>query len=872
MNLFRYQWVTINFLGLSLLAYVITEPFDFRLLFLDTTLTGGDGGSWLQIAKHLKESLIPNGRLFGWDQGNFFGYANLQHYFVLPFLTVVLLSYLIPLTVALKIVTVSGFFALPFIVYWALHKLRYQAPIPLASAWISLAFLFHERYTMFGGNMLSMMAGEFCYSIAFSLMIVFMASFISDVKLQKISLRNGLLLGLIGLSHAFVFFIAILMPIFFLLNKPTRQTVKIILVTYLFGFLIMAFWVLPMLSSLNYTTPLKLIWRFPNTSQFLHSIHYETLLVTAICLTTFYSKPFRSGQGSFFAYLIICSTILYLIASALHIPDIRFFPAIFFFSLLLIIDRLAILISLHKVHRHIASISIVSLSIIFGGSWVYDENNEAADWFEWNYSGYESRQAFVDGRAEHIFNSLRGTYSDPRVAWEQGEHDLDFGTDRVFENIPLFTGRASTEGIHYASSISSLPITILNGEYSKTPASPSANIYSHYFIDTLPQRFEMFNIRDFIAFSPEITQLMKASEQFSVFDEQPPYTLFRWKNYNTQYVASPKYSPLVTNEFSDWKHRYANWFRRGQDLDLTIVNTHLISDQLREQFFGENVIELMPSGIINGAIRTPLQQAFVDNVTISNLSLSFDTNKPGTPHIIKVSYSPNWKSINAEPIFMVAPGFMMIYPKTEHIELVYARHWSEHIGAFLSLTGLLLILFFSRYKQLLPMQLSRPWVENSVSIVMLFRKPFLTVFCLILFFTSVWSFFEKRAIYSDYVTGTELALEGKLEEAVEYYKKNTTIDKVENIDDVDIPTSMYALARTYRDLGKTELAEKEFSRLIYYYPRWVYIDEIYWHLGEIYFNKGDLKQAKRMFEQCVNIEQIGINAERCRSRLTENAN
>lgn len=863
---FKQQGLVINVLGLLLLAYVISNPFNLNLLFYDSILTGGDGGSWQQIAVHLKESLIPHGRLFGWDQGNFFGYANLQHYFVLPFLIAVLLSYLLPLTIALKIVTVSGFFTLPFAVFWALRKLDYRYPIPLVGAWVSLAFLFHERFSMFGGNMLSTLAGEYCYSIAFTLMVLFLATVVSDIRQQKISLISGVLLGLVGLSHAFVFFISVLIPVFFLLNKPTRQTVKIIILVYFIGFLMMAFWVLPMLSSLNFTTPIKLIWRFPTLTELFQSAVYEVLVIALLCLFTFVNKPFRTLMGGFYVFMIFCSVILYLIASALHIPDIRFFPPLIFFSLLFIVDRCAILISLHKTQLNLAIFSLIGLSVIFGGSWVYNENNQAADWFEWNYSGYETKPAFIDGRADKLFHALRGSYSDPRVAWEQGEHDKDFGTGRVFENIPLFTGRASTEGIHYASSIFSLPITLLNGEFSNTPASPSANIYSHYFIHSLPERFEMLNIRDFIAFSPRITQLLHESDEFEVIEELAPYTLFRWKNYQTQYVVSPKYEPLLVKPYSDWKSRFTNWFRRGENQDISLVNGAFVAPELTRQYFSNNYIELNTIGMTNQLTKIPVEPASVINEKIANFSISFDTNKPGTPHIVKITYSPNWKSKNGEPIFMVAPGFMMIYPETQHVELIYTRLWSEYLGISLSLIGVLFVIFFLRRKNLLQEFLNRPQIELLVTGLLKIRQPFLVVLCCVVIYASVWSYYEKKSIYSNFIAGTALVQEGKLREAVERFKRNTSIDNIEHIDNVDIPTSMYSLARVYRDLGETELAKDMLSKLVYYYPRWIFIDEIYWHLGEIAFNQGKFDEASSLFEKCIDIEQIGVNAERCKKK------
>ena len=67
----KHYWLLI------LTGYVIITIFwmkrlDLSLLFKDTILTGGDSCSWYQIAHTLRYKLLPEGRLFGWSQDNYF--------------------------------------------------------------------------------------------------------------------------------------------------------------------------------------------------------------------------------------------------------------------------------------------------------------------------------------------------------------------------------------------------------------------------------------------------------------------------------------------------------------------------------------------------------------------------------------------------------------------------------------------------------------------------------------------------------------------------------------------------------------------------------------------------------------------------------
>ena len=158
------------FVDLLLLAAI--EAFmmcflDVRYLFYDTIVTGGDTASWQGMANHLLTELLPHGRLTGWDMGNFCGYPNFSFYFLPPFLLAALPSWLlqIPLTITLKFAIASGIFLFPVTTYLGLRNMGYRFPGPIIGAAASLLLLFNEPYTMFGGNVLSTLTGEFCLHV-----------------------------------------------------------------------------------------------------------------------------------------------------------------------------------------------------------------------------------------------------------------------------------------------------------------------------------------------------------------------------------------------------------------------------------------------------------------------------------------------------------------------------------------------------------------------------------------------------------------------------------------------------------------------------------------------------------------------------------
>lgn len=234
---------------------------DARYLFYDTVVTGGDSASWQGVADHLLRVLLPEGRLTGWDLGSFCGYPNFSFYFLPPFLLAALPSYLfgLPLTITLKAAICAGIFLLPVMTYLGLRAMGYRFPGPIVGAGATLLFLFNESYTMFGGNVLSTLTGEFCYMFAFSLFACFMGTLWRGVEREQGAVGNGILLGLIGLSHLFVFIPAVCLVVYlFLVRGRARYLLKVCLPA--FG--LMAFWILPLIAFRHpYTTPVYMIWQ-----------------------------------------------------------------------------------------------------------------------------------------------------------------------------------------------------------------------------------------------------------------------------------------------------------------------------------------------------------------------------------------------------------------------------------------------------------------------------------------------------------------------------------------------------------------------------------------------------------------------------------
>ena len=176
------------------------------LIFDDVTPTGGDMGSHVWAPAYLRDHLLSNFQLSGWSMAWYGGLPVYRFYMVIPALAIVALDTFLPYGVAFKLVAISGLVTLPF-TCWAFGRLaRFRYPLPELFAFAGLCFALNESTTIYGGNVLATMAGEFSFSIAISLMMLglgLLARGLDDGK-GRLMMWASIVLALACLSHGIV--------------------------------------------------------------------------------------------------------------------------------------------------------------------------------------------------------------------------------------------------------------------------------------------------------------------------------------------------------------------------------------------------------------------------------------------------------------------------------------------------------------------------------------------------------------------------------------------------------------------------------------------------------------------------------------------
>jgi hypothetical protein len=671
----------INIAVLILVVLFLFSYFKPELLLSKTITTGGDMASHYYTADYMKNYLLPHGKVSGWTPGNYAGFPILNFYFSLPFVLMALLSYIIPLEVSFKLITILGILSLPFTTFFFFKLVRFRFPIPVIAATFSLFFIFIEDYSMWGGNILSTLAGEFTYSIGLSLSILFLGTLYKGIKEKKYLMLNSVLLALIGLSHVYTLLFAGFSSFFFLLTKKDfKENFKYLSKIYIISFLLISFWILPLLSKLEYTTSYTIRWHLSSVWKLFPEILIPFMVLTVISLISLINKNIRKDKRIYYLFFpVLVGIFFYLTATKIGVVDIRFIPFIHLFIIFTGVFALDRLIRNLKL-KWVLPIIFIIITILWIG---YNEKGAIDDWIKWNYEGFEDKKQWPI--YDEINQYLKGNFNDPRVVYEHAHQHNRFGTTRAFESLPLFTNRATLEGVYMQSSISAPFIFYLQSEISKQSSCPFPNYKcSPLNLDNGAKHLKMFNVNHFIVISEEVKKALKNNTKFKLLKRIDEYEIYELTTNKGRYVEVPEYEPVVF-ETDDWKNISYEWFKRQELLDIPLVF-------VQEGFeYKANSLEKIP--------KIPINISCVINEAIKQEEIFFTTTCLNKPHIIKMSYFPNWKVEGAEKIYLVSPSFMLIYPEKNNVRIYYGKTKADIIGALFTILMIIILLFHKKWKK-----------------------------------------------------------------------------------------------------------------------------------------------------------------------------
>lgn len=794
--------VLFTFASAGLIASILGVAF----LNSDNWPTGGDAASHLLYAKLYADDLLFSGQILPWMPEVFGGLPFLSYYFPLPFIVMALLSKLTGVAVAFKWGSFLAAMLLPGAVFAASRRwLGFTWPAALFGALGALSFLVHEQNSIWGGNLLSTLAGEFSYSYGMLFALLSMMAWARAVTLQRGWLLAALLEAASGFSHGFPLLILGFSSFLLLLDcggagaartARFKRTLFMLMAGHALAFALLGGWLWPMLEMHGLTIPNDASFPLSGWHDLLPAALWPVLgggaLGLALLAFPGVRRGWQDGQRRTLCYFIGAgglAAVAFVAGDRLGVADIRFFPLVWLLGAvacgwLLGQSLAAIGAAGAGSFRLTAARALLAGAACLGMlGWLGPLVQKAPDWGLWNHSGLDAKPQWHN--LARLFPAMRGDLWSPRLAFEHDPANNDIGSTRSLEALPMFLNhRPVLEGLYMESAVLGPAIYQVQSEISAKPSSPLVRFPSGSLDPQFAARHLNFLHADTILLrSDEAKAAIEASGLFTKTAQASPFALYRLKDFDSR-LAQVVTQPLQLRPLDDWMQDAFAWFRTRSRFEAWLP------------VYGKD-LKLQAHQGAAPAVR---------EISLKRNEMVFETTAVGSPHLIKMSYHPRWQLASQGSLHIAGPGFMLVVPQEKEIRLVYGHTLVGKLGMTASAFALLLsiFLFWQGRRQRAQLRETVP-VEPSIG-----ARGWLPVAAGWLLLTTAGAYFALNSPEQVYLAGWEAMNANKYQQASERFSRAYALRKPP----AKKEEALFWLAKSSELGGQREQAKAHYRELI----------------------------------------------------------
>jgi hypothetical protein len=712
------------------------------LLLKDTTPAGGDMGAHVWGPAYLRDHILPHFWLSGWANDWYAGFPMYLFYMVPPALAVVALDILLPYGVALKLVSILGILALP-VCAWAFGKLAgLRFPVPQLFSIAAVFFLFDETFQIYGGNIASTMAGEFSFSIALSLALLFLGVFARGMRTGKYRAWAAGLFALTALCHVIVMFFAAIGALVLFLLWADRKRLWYAFTAGVVGALLAAFWYIPFWRDSKFMTDMFYERLSDNWAMFFPQETNISRIIFVLAAVGLIGAVLRGNRiGAFLG--IMC--IGYAVWAALwpNSPEIPVLGAVnlwnarllpFFYltrdflvamgvaEIGLLLARFvrpgeertvtwfrfgtlgfAVLFAIGALGLHLQNLPFFKQEWN-GKQWVYkagpiEVKSQPAyvdDWAKWNYSGYEGKDAY--GEYSGVVNTMKQIGQERgcgRALWENNNDEDKYGTPMALMLLPFWTDGCigSMEGLYFEASGTTPYHFLTASAVSQHSSNPVRRLdYEDGQVDKGVEYLQTLGVRYYLAFSPQMIAKADQNPQLTPIAQSGPWKVYEVADSSivTPLTTEPVVAVGAGDTRDSWLELGTSYFQHQSQWAALPAATgpadwQRVTLAKSGQTSDRDLATVAPSAPIQAI---PLPAVTVSDVKIKDNSISFHVDKTGVPVVVKTSYFPNWEVNGGKGPYRVAPNFMVVVPSSNDVTLHYGHTGTEYVAYFLSLLGI----------------------------------------------------------------------------------------------------------------------------------------------------------------------------------------
>ncbi|MFZ4811966.1 MAG: hypothetical protein ACOYL9_11530 [Ilumatobacteraceae bacterium] len=665
----------------------------------------------------IKRHLWDHGLLSGWASAWSGGFPLYRFYMVLPAFFSAVAGSVVPVGVALKVMTALPLVLLP----WAASHFAKVSGLTfggqMLTAGATLIFLFDSSNNSFGGNVASTVVGEYAYAWSMLLCILAMAVFARDLQLRRSGPGAGLVGGVAALCHPIGAMFLMTGLISQVALEPgaarRRAAVHFARCLVLIG-LIASFWYLPFLAYGEH----RIDAIFPRrtdymTIMFPFSPVLEIAFVGLAGLAVYEAvrRPWRPVIALAIAGAVFGLGVLFAPQGAIN--NVRLAPVWNLSRLMLAGVGASVVIGYvvervswkrQAVTRLAAPLGVIGV-LMFSISWSvgtlplgqrttlsFGEWTFVTD-YQWIIGPKRELPAQVQAQALSFGGLERGPY------WAEFQQLVstldDITAERGCGRLSYEFASTGRYGSIYALQL--LPrftddcVTTINGLLA---GSPNANRFQPVAESAYSLEAERYNARlpfeepdmargvrylrelgcqYFLALTPEMVAQARETDGMSELATVGPWSVFEVAD--VALVEPLSMAPYVDGSVAgrdEWSEASMKWFKQA--------------DSLAPRISSAGAAEWPSTAEASSA--APLPTTEVSAIVDDGDSIAFDVSKIGVPVLIRESYFPTWKAEGADGPYRVAPNWMVVVPRNTSVRMVSKAGGIEMVSSLMTIAGL----------------------------------------------------------------------------------------------------------------------------------------------------------------------------------------
>jgi len=316
-------------------------------------------------------------------------------------------------------------------------------------------------------------------------------------------------------------------------------------------------------------------------------------------------------------------------------------------------------------------------------------------WSRWNYEGYEAKEPWPE------YQSLMvelDRLPDGRVMWENNSGLNKYGTPMSPMLIPYWTegSQKSMEGLFFESSLTTPFHFINHSEMSFKSSNPIPGLKYHSFdMERGLEHMYVYGVDYYVSFTPEAAEKALGIDDFELITTTEPFKIFRLPD--TQLVEAATHLPAVY-EVPDGS-LFGSLTGSGSVTGTDGEPLPSFHDMALEWY--EDIDEMGRWVVADGPAEWPRIESIeerpdteidvpedpVSNIVVEDHRISFTTEAVGVPHVVKISYFPNWTATGADGPWRAAPSLMVVVPTGNEVVIEFEDTWAELSGQILTIVG-----------------------------------------------------------------------------------------------------------------------------------------------------------------------------------------